>query len=577
MIRPSISARFALPFAAALFLAFGVACSPPATDGGSDTAAQEEAPGLAPGALAAAEAIVPEDLEAHVRYLASDELGGRGPGSEGDVLARRYLAEQLDALGFEPAGIGGSWEQPFDMVGVEAKPPAKWTFRAGDKSLDLAWWDDYIAASGVQKPTAHLDDAELVFVGYGIQAPEYGWDDFAGVDVTGKVLVVMNNDPDWDPDLFEGNRRLLYGRWTYKYEKAAEVGAAGTIIIHTTPSAGYPFQVVQSSWTGEQFEIPAADEPRTQVKAWTTEDAMRQILALAGQDLDALRESARSPDFQPVSLGIRTSIEIENKVRRVQTANVLGTLPGRDPELSKQYVVYSAHHDHLGIGNPNAEGDTIYNGALDNAVGCAQVLTIAKAFTRLPEPPRRSILVAFVAAEEQGLLGSEYFAQNPTVPAGRMAANINYDGGNIWGVTKDITFIGYGKSSLDQVVDFYAGQQGRTVKPDQFPDRGFFYRSDQFNFAKVGVPAIYLDNGTEVEGHDPEWGRQKIEEWEAKDYHQPSDEIRDDWVYDGMVRDSQLGFACGVDIADRSELPTWNPGDEFEAARLEALAALGAE
>jgi len=253
----------------------------------------------------------------------------------------------------------------------------------------------------------------------------------------------------------------------------------------------------------------------------------------------------------------------------------VGILPGSDPELAKEAVVYSAHHDHLGIGSPNDEGDTIYNGALDNASGCAQVLSIAKAFTELPEPPRRSIVIAFVAAEEQGLLGSAYYAQNPTVSAGRMAANINFDGGNIWGETKDITFIGYGKSSLDRVVDLYAGHQGRTVKPDQFPDRGFFYRSDQFHFAKVGVPAIYLDNGTEIVGHEPEWGREQREIWEAKDYHQPSDELTDDWVFGGMVQDARLGFFCGVHVAQTPELPAWNPGDEFEAARREALAALG--
>jgi Zn-dependent M28 family amino/carboxypeptidase len=576
MIRPSIAARTFFALLAASSMALLTACTPPADNGAGETeAGAAEAPGHSSAAAAAAEAIVPEDLEAHIRYLASDELGGRGPGSEGDALARRYLIDQLAALGYQPAGVNGSWEQPFDIVGVHSTAPEEWTFRADGKSVDLAWWDEYIASSGVQTPTARIDDAELVFVGYGIQAPEYGWDDFSGADVTGKVLVILNNDPEWDPALFEGDRRLLYGRWTYKYEKAAQMGAAGAIIIHTTPSAGYPFQVVQTSWTGEQFEIPAGDEPRSQVEAWTTEAAMRSVLALAGHDLDALREAARSADFQPVPLGIRTSLDLSNELRRVETANVLGMLPGSDPALAREVVVYSAHHDHLGIGSPDAEGDDIYNGALDNAAGCAQVLAIAKAFTELPEPPSRSILIAFVAAEEQGLLGSAYFAQNPTVPAGLMAANINYDGGSIWGAASDVTFIGYGKSSLDRVVDLYAGHQGRTVKPDQFPDRGFFYRSDQFNFAKVGVPAIYLDNGTEIIGQDPAWGREQIEAWEAKDYHQPSDELTDEWRFDGMVQDAQLGFFCGVHVAERPELPEWNPGDEFEAARREALAAGG--
>ena len=551
---------------ATLALVLAVACVPPV----EETVSTESILSEAPEALAQ---ITTESLREPIAELGSDAYEGRGPGSPGDEKARRYLIAELEEMGFAP-GMNGSWEQPFDIVGVEATAPEIWTFSKGSASIALDWWEEYIASSGVQEPTAQIDNADLVFVGYGIQAPEYEWDDFKGVDVAGKVLVIMNNDPDWSDDLFEGSRRLYYGRWTYKYEQAARMGAVGAIIIHTTPSAGYPFQVVQTSWTGPQFEIPAGGEPRLQIPAWTSEEAMRRIFELAGKDLDELREAARNRDFAPVPLSVTTSLALDNDIQKVQTANVVATLTGRDPELSREFIVYSAHHDHLGIGKPNDEGDAIYNGAFDNASGCAQVLAIARTFAALPERPRRSIMLSFVAAEEQGLLGSAYFAQNPPVPAGRMAANLNYDGGNIWGRTRDVTYIGYGKSSLDAVVEKFAGEQGRTVQGDQFPDRGFFYRSDQFNFAKVGVPAVYLDTGTDFIDQPAGWGREQIEAWEAVDYHQPSDEIAATWNFEGMIEDAVLGFQMGLHLAEHTELPTWNPGDEFEQARLSALAAL---
>ncbi|MGB5399327.1 MAG: M28 family peptidase, partial [Thermoanaerobaculia bacterium] len=438
----------------------------------------------------------------------------------------------------------------------------------------LASWDDFIAGSGVQSEKALIDDAELVFVGYGIEAPEYDWDDIKGADLEGKVLLMMNNDPDWDPELFEGDRRLYYGRWTYKYEVAARHGAAGAIIIHTTPSAGYPWQVVQASWTGAQFELPAGDEPRSQVSAWITEEAARSLVAVSGHELDALRESARSRDFQPVPLGITTSLLLTNSIDSVETGNVAGLLEGSDPILKNEVVVYSAHHDHFGIGEPNDEGDNIYNGALDNAAGCGKVLTIADAFTRLPEPPRRSVLFLFVAGEEQGLIGSEYYAKNPTFPPGRIAANVNIDGANIFGRTSDVAYIGFGKSTLDDVVVAAAARQGRTVVGDQFPDRGSFYRSDQFNFSKIGVPAIYADSGTTYIGRPDGWGKEQAEAWESVHYHQPSDEMTDDWNFEGIIEDTVLAFEAGLSIAQTAELPSWTPGDEFEAARIQALAEL---
>jgi len=366
--------------------------------------------------------------------------------------------------------------------------------------------------------------------------------------------------------------RLFYGRWVYKYESAARQGAAGAIIIHTTPSAGYGWQVVQNSWSGEQFHLPAAGEPQIQVAGWTTEPAMRQLLAAAGQDLDKLVAQARSRDFHPVPLGIRTTFALANKVSRVQTANVGGLLPGSDPRLKDEVVIYSAHHDHLGIGKADASGDTIYNGAEDNAAGCAQVLAIAKAFTALHERPKRSILFLFVAGEEQGLLGSEYYAHHPSFAPGRIAANINYDGGNIWGRAKDVTYIGLGKSSLDGLVKAVAARQGRRVEGDEFPDRGHFYRSDQFNFAKIGVPALYLNAGTDFRGRPQGWGKAQHEAYEEQHYHQPSDEWHAEWNFDGMIEDAQLGFSVGLTVAQTQALPTWKPGDEFEAARKKALA-----
>jgi Zn-dependent M28 family amino/carboxypeptidase len=526
---------------------------------------------LPTGAEKAAKAIDRESLAAPIRYLADDKLEGRGPASRGDEMARQYLADSLKSLGYQPGAADGSWQQPFDIVGITSQVPKTWELKTGNQTVALKYWDDFIGTSGVQEPAAALRNAELVFVGYGIQAPEYQWDDFKGMDLKGKVVVMLNNDPDWDPKLFEGTTRLYYGRWTYKYESAARQGAAGAIIIHTTPSAGYPWQVVQTSWSGEQFELPAAGEPRIQIAAWTTENAARKLFAAAGQDLAKLVERAKSRDFNPVPLGITTSLQLANKISKVKTANVLGLLPGSDPGLKSEVVLYSAHHDHLGIGEPDKTGDRIYNGAVDNAAGCAQVLAIAKAFTKLPQRPRRSILIAFVAAEEQGLLGSAYLAAHPPVPPGKIAANLNYDGGNVLGRTADLTYIGLGKSSLDDVVRALAARQGRKVLADQFPDRGFFYRSDQFNFAKIGVPAIYLDNGTDFIGKPKDWGKKQVEDYEEHRYHQPSDEYDPKWTYDGMIEDAQLGFYAGLSIADTPRLPAWNPGDEFEAARKKAL------
>jgi len=522
----------------------------------------------------AAKAITGDVLRQAVTEISDDRYEGRAPGTHGDELARKWLASELAKIGFQPGGADGSWEQPFELVGIKSHMPEKWTFKVGNKRIDYKWWDDYIGASGTQAPSSAIKDAELVFVGYGIVAPEYQWNDFKGQDLKGKVLVMLNNDPDWDPALFQGVTRLYYGRWMYKYESAARQGAAGAIIIHTTPSAAYPWQVVQTSWSGERFELPASGEPTVGIKAWLTEPAAKALVSAAGKDLDALIESARSRDFQPVPLGITTSIAAKNTIESTKSANVLGLLRGSDPKLNAEAVVITAHHDHLGVGEPDKAGDRIYNGALDNGAGMAQVLAIARAFAALKEPPKRSILINFVGGEEQGLLGSQYYAEHATFAPGRIAANINYDGGDIWGRARDVSYVGKGKSSLDSIVDALAAKQERVVKPDLFPDRGHFYRSDQFNFAKIGVPALYLSTGLDFIGHEPGWGKAQVDDFTDHHYHQPSDQIGPNWVFDGMVEDAQLGFWTAYLVANADAMPTWTPGDEFEAARKKAIAAL---
>jgi Zn-dependent M28 family amino/carboxypeptidase len=553
------------------FALAGCGRSEPPADG---PVAEDAAPGASTSSPAeeAANQISGEFIRKIVKEISDDRYEGRGPGSRGDEAAREYLAAEMEALGLEPGGPDGSWEQEFALVAIDTKQPDEWIFESGDKAMTFRQWDDFIVNSGVQADRAEVNDAEIVFVGYGIQAPEFDWDDYKGADLNGKVLLMMNNDPEWDPELFAGETRLWYGRWDYKYGKAAEMGAVGAIIIHTTPSAGYPFQVLQTSGTGPQFQLPAGDEPRSQFTAWMVEDAARKLVEMTGFDLDELRESADNRDFVPVPLGVTTSIDMDVEIVRTKTANVLGLIPGSDPKLKDEVVIYTAHHDHLGIGKPNEEGDNIYNGAYDNASGVGIVMSIGQGMKALPKAPRRSVLIALVGAEEQGLLGSKYYAEHPTFPSGKIAANINYDGGNIWGHTHDVTFVGLGKSTLDQIVEMISDEQGRVVKPDQFPSRGYFYRSDQFSFAKTGVPAVYLDPGMNFVDRPEGWGRAQIDHFTEVNYHQPSDEYDDSWNFDGAVVDAQLGFWTGLLVANADEMPTWNPGDEFEAARLKALA-----
>lgn len=531
---------------------------------------------LTPAEKEAAGEITQEVLRAHVKFLASDLLEGRGPASRGDRLAQEYVATQFEALGLKPGAPGGGWIQKVPLVGITGTMPETMAVTRDGQRLDLKYRDGFIASSGVQKAEARIEDAEIVFVGYGIVAPEYKWDDYKDVDVRGKVLLMMNNDPENDPNLFAGKTRLWYGRWDYKYEIAAKKGALGAIIIHTTPSAGYPWQVVQTSWSGELFQLPDEGGPRVQIKGWATEDSCRKIAALGGQDLDRLRAAAEKRDFRPVPLGARVSLTVTNSIRTTESGNVIAKLPGSDPKLSKEVVIYTAHHDHFGIKKGASPGDDeIYNGARDNASGVASILAIASAFADLPKAPRRTILFASVTAEEQGLLGSLYLSLHPPVPPGDFAADINIDSINIWGKTKDVSMVGLGKSNLDETVKELLALDGRVVKPDPFPDKGYFYRSDQFSFAKIGVPAAYFNSGTDFVGRPAGWGAEQIERYVKTDYHQPSDEYRDSWDLSGAVEDVRLDFLLGLRVANADAMPRWNKGDEFEAVRKKAVSELG--
>ena len=517
--------------------------------------------------------IAPAELLADTNALSDDALEGRAPGSVGDRRAREILASRLAAAGAEP-GFDGSWEQPFDIVGVTTHLPALWGFRsAGGREGSFRLRDDFIGASGLQSPEVSIENAEVVFGGYGIRAPEERWDDFKDADLGGKLLLLLNDDPDWDPGLFAGERKLFYGRWTYKFESAARAGAAGAILIHTTPSAGYPWDVVLNSWSGEQFALPAGDAPRVPLQMWMTEAAASRLVALSGRDLASLVASARSREFRPVPLGVTTSIRAVCEIRKARTANVAGFLRGSDPAKSRDFVVLTAHHDHLGVGSSDERGDRIYNGALDNSVAMAQVLAIARRLAAMPRPPARSFLLLFPAAEEQGLLGSSYFARSGRIPPARIAADINFELGNVWGRTRDVVVFGMGKSTLEDTLSRVAKAQGRTVHPEKDVRAGWFYRSDGFSFARAGVPAIWFRSGTDVAGKPPGWGDEAWDAWIRTRYHRPSDEVSADWDLEGLAEDARLGLSLAIAVGDAATPPAWYPGDEFESQRRRSLAA----
>lgn len=504
----------------------------------------------------------------HVRVLSADSLLGRLPGSLGEDRTVTYLEGQFKAMGLAPGNPDGTYIQKVPLVGITVQGAPALTLRKDGTSRTLNWKDDYVAWTKHVAPTAGLQQSELVFVGYGTEAPEFNWDDFKGMDVTGKTLVMLVNDPPLaDTSQFGGRRMTYYGRWTYKFEQGAKHHAAGVLLVHETEAAGYPFSVVQGN-TGERFDLVTDDKNmgRSDIEGWLTLDKAKMLFTMAGQDFDSLKAAAATRDFKPVPLGVTASVSLKNALRTIDSRNVVAKLEGSDPTLKDEYVIYTAHWDHFGVGAP-VNGDSIYNGALDNATGTSGLLVMARAFKAMPTPPKRSILFLAVTAEEQGLLGAQYYSVKPLYPLAKTLADINMDGLNTWGPTRDLVVIGLGASELDDYAKSAAGEQQRILKPDAEPEKGFYYRSDHFNFAKQGVPAFYAESGTDYIGQSPTYGLEKRDEYTAHDYHQPSDEIKPGWTTTGAVQDLQLLLTVGYRVAQATRYPEWRPGNEFKAIR----------
>lgn len=527
----------------------------------------------------ALESIAANDLLKHINVLASDEFEGRSPGTKGETLTVQYLTEQFKSMGLNPGNPNGSYTQEMQLVGFTGQPNVSLT--VGGKKINLKFPDDLVAMTRRQVPEVKVQNSDIVFVGYGVVAPEYGWDDYKDVDVKGKTIVMLVNDPavpdptdpsKLDDAMFKGKAMTYYGRWTYKYEIATEKGAAAAIIVHETGPAGYPYEVVSGSWGRENFEVTYADKNigRVAVEGWIHSNKAKELFTAAGKDFEVLKKAALRKDFKPVPLGGKATFTIKNAMREVASSNVVAKLEGSDPQLKDEYVIFTAHWDHLGK-NESLQGDQIYNGALDNASGTSALLEIAEAFTKLKTPPKRSILFLAVTAEERGLLGAKHYATHPLYPLGNTLADINMDGFNQWGRTKDIVVVGYGNSTLDDILNELITAKGRTVVPDTEPEKGFFYRSDHFEFAKEGVPALYTDSGEEFIGKPSGYGRQKREEYTNNDYHKVSDEVKPDWDLSGAVEDTQLLFEVGYRVSQNDTWPEWKVGTEFKAKREEML------
>ncbi len=548
--------------------------------------------GLARLALAAspAEQVALPSIEGaavleHIKVLASDEFEGRGIGTRGEDLTVAYLIDQLKGAGLEPGSPDGGWLQPVPLVGTAVQGSPTLTFRKGEEVRQLAWRDDYVAWSKRVNERISLEDSELVFVGYGVEAPGFGWDDFKSVDVEGKTIVTLVGDPpvpdpenpsELDPEVFGGKAMTYFGRWSYKYEEGARRGAAGVLIVHETGPAGYPFSVVQGR-TAEQFELETADggAGRVAVEGWITLEQAQALFAMAGQDFAALKEQAVTREFQPVALGVTASLSLANTIRHLSSSNVVARIEGADPGLRDEWVIYTTHWDHFGIGRP-VDGDTIYHGAVDNASGTGGLIELARAFRAAVPPSRRSILFLFVTAEEQGLLGSTYYAEHPLYPLSKTLASLNLDSLNVRGRTRDLTIVGLGMSSLDDTVERAAAAQGRVARPDPSPEKGSYYRSDHFPLAKAGVPALHAGGGVDYIGKPPGWGRQTREEFTRDHYHKPSDRVRPDWDLSGALEDLALYLQIGYTIAQGPEWPDWKPGAEMKKKREEMLQAVGA-
>ena len=523
-----------------------------------------------PAAIAAFQKIDPEHIRAHVRFLSHDLLEGRGTGQRGGDIAAEYIATQFAVDGLKPAGDNGTYMQKVPMVGITLAPGTTFSLvPAKGRARGLKPLSEYVAQNETQQPDSTVN-AEIVYVGYGIEAPEYQWDDYKGVDVKGKVLLMLVNEPTSDdPKFFKGKALTYYGRWTYKYEEAARKGAVGAILIHQTEMASYPWEVVRNSNSGEQSHLQLDGSPKLEVASWIHFDAAKELAAMAGLDMDQMMAQARSRDFHPVPLPVKLQAHMISKVRPFESNNVIAMLPGSDAKVKTEAVMYTAHYDHLGI-RPDMAGDNIYNGADDNATGCGILLELAHAYAMATQKPRRSILFASVTAEEQGLLGSEYLGKHPPIPAGKIALDLNYDDVPPLGAPEEVEVSGSERTTFYPTVQALSQEFRLAIRPDSHPEAGHFYRSDHFSLARVGIPAFSINEGVKYRGHDAAWGMQQANEYTEKHYHQPSDEYHADSDFTGDAVMARFGFALGWQAASLPKLVGWQKGDEFEAARLKS-------
>lgn len=509
-----------------------------------------------------------ESLKAHIQVLSSDDFQGRKPFTEGEIKTVNYLVDQFKDYGLEP-GNGDSFTQEVPLVELTAMPSETMTIEGNGQTVELNVLEDFVAYTERVVEEISLDASELVFAGYGVVAPEYGWNDYEGLDVKGKTVVVLVNDPGFasgDSTFFKGETMTYYGRWTYKYEEAARQGAAGCLIIHETVPAGYRWLVVRNSWSGASLYLDQSGANyQPNVLGWITRDAAIKIFEASGQDLTNYAERSRSEDFQPFSLGLNASVSVRNKIKRDQSQNVIAKITGS--ERPDEYIIYSAHWDHLGVGQ-EIDGDSIYNGAHDNASGTATMLGIAEAMSKMETKPKRSIVFLAVTAEEQGLLGSKHYAQNPTYPPAQTVANINMDGITAWGPMKDLTVVGYGQSELEDIAEKAAKTQGRYILADPDPGKGYFFRSDHFQFAKVGIPALYASGGYEHMTKGVDYVDSLNQVYLSTQYHRPQDEYNPDhWTFDGMALDGELLMQVGLEVANSNDWPKWKEGSEFKSIR----------
>jgi len=533
---------------------------------------QRVATPLPPAAITAMEKINPESIRAHVRYLSHDLLEGRGTGQRGGDIAAEYMGTQFALYGLKPAGENGSYMQKVPMVGITTAPESTFVLApASGEARSLKFLDEYVAGDQTQQPQSDVD-AEIVFVGYGIEAPEYHWDDYKGVDVKGKVLLMLVNEPPSDDErFFKGKALTYYGRWTYKYEEAARKGAVGAILIHRTDMASYPWEVVRNSNSGEKSYLKLDGTPKLKVASWVQLEVAKQLVAGAGLNLDKLMADANGRAFRPLALPARLKAHMVSKIRPFESNNVIAISPGADPKLKNEAVLYTAHYDHLGI-RPDMPGDNIYNGADDNATGCGILLELARSFAEAAQKPRRSVLFAAVTAEEQGLLGSEYLGKHPPLPAGRITLDLNFDDVPPLGTPEQVEVSGSERTTFYPMVQTLAEDFRLEIRPDSNPSAGYYYRSDHFSLARVGIPAFSVAEGIKYKGHDDAWGMQQAAEYTEKHYHQPSDEYHPEMNFTGDAVIARFGFALGWEAAMQPKLIGWQRGDEFEAARIRSAA-----